>query len=329
MLRLLFYSTASQFAGLAIFFVMVSGCIEDPVHALRVGTNVWPGYEPLYLARSLDYFDDKAIRLVEYSSTSNVLQAFRNNALEAAAVTLDEALLLLAEGHQPKLILIMDISMGGDAVIGQLEIQSLAKLKGKTVGVESTALGAFMLLRAIEQANLQIDDIAIKNVNVDKHESVFNKREVDAVVTFEPVRTRLLEQGANQLFDSSLIPSEIVDVLAIHEEAYLHHRSQIRLLLQSWFKALAYLNKNPIDATTRMASRENISPEAFRLALQGLKYPNLKENIAMLCFSPPNLLKTSEKLAQVMLENRLLPAAANAQSLFGRSNILEELDHSF
>ena len=64
---------------------------ESPI---LLGTNVWPGYEPLYLARSLGYWDDSSVKLVEYSSASQVIRAFRNDAIHIAALTLDEVLLL-------------------------------------------------------------------------------------------------------------------------------------------------------------------------------------------------------------------------------------------
>ena len=55
--------------GAVVLIVLLAcvGCTPDPEPILRVGTNVWPGYEPLYLARDLGYLDE-SIRLVEYSS---------------------------------------------------------------------------------------------------------------------------------------------------------------------------------------------------------------------------------------------------------------------
>ena len=50
--------------------------------ALRIGTNVWIGGEPLYLARELGRFDPAAVQLVEYPSASEVMRAFRNQAID-------------------------------------------------------------------------------------------------------------------------------------------------------------------------------------------------------------------------------------------------------
>jgi len=45
----------------------------------------------------------------------------------------------------------------------------------------------------------------------------FKKRQVDAIVTFEPVKSELLSSGANILFDSHQIPGRIVDVLVVRK----------------------------------------------------------------------------------------------------------------
>ncbi|HET7774857.1 MAG TPA: hypothetical protein VFK74_00655, partial [Azospira sp.] len=83
---------------LAAAAAMVAGCGGQGGPApLRLATNEWPGYEPLHLARENGYWGNAPIRLYELPSTSEVLRAFRNGALDAAAVTGDEALTLLAD----------------------------------------------------------------------------------------------------------------------------------------------------------------------------------------------------------------------------------------
>jgi NitT/TauT family transport system substrate-binding protein len=41
------------------------GCMRQPEAALRIGTNVWIGSEPLYLARDLGHLDSGKVQLVE------------------------------------------------------------------------------------------------------------------------------------------------------------------------------------------------------------------------------------------------------------------------
>ena len=98
-------------------------------------------------------------------------------------------------------------------MLARPELKELKDIKGRRVGVESGALGAYVLARALQIAGLNRTDISVVSIPVPEQEQAFQGRRVDAVVTMEPNRTRLLAQGARQLFDSSQIPGEIVDVL--------------------------------------------------------------------------------------------------------------------
>src|SRR5215472_8140592 len=133
-------------AGVALLFSLV-GCMRQPESALRIGTNVWIGSEPLYLARELGRYDPSTVQLVEYPSASEVLRAFRNQAIDGMVISLDELFGLVVDGLEPRVILVVDVSNGADAVVGRQGMRSMRDLKGKSVAVESGALGAFVLSR--------------------------------------------------------------------------------------------------------------------------------------------------------------------------------------
>ena len=71
-------------------------CSNRLAHEPHVETNIWPGYEPLYLARHDKYLQDDKVHLIKYSSAAQVIQAYRNKLIDAAALTLDEVLLFAA-----------------------------------------------------------------------------------------------------------------------------------------------------------------------------------------------------------------------------------------
>lgn len=83
--------------GALLFALIVMGALiapgsEEPEHPLRVGANVWPGYEPLFLAESLGYYNGQNIEIITFPSSAEVMRAYRNQAIDVAAVTADEAL---------------------------------------------------------------------------------------------------------------------------------------------------------------------------------------------------------------------------------------------
>lgn len=191
--------------------LLLAACTEPRMQTLRIGTNVWTGYEPLYLARELDYLKKGEVDLLEYASASQVLNAYKNGLLDAAAVTLDEAIKLLEGGEDIRVILAMDVSNGADALLGQASLKSIDDLKGKRIGVEHNALGAYFIHRVIELSEIEKQDITIVPLEVHQHERASNEKDIDVIVTFDPVRNTIIQMGGNVLFDSSQISGEIVD----------------------------------------------------------------------------------------------------------------------
>src|SRR5436190_19099410 len=100
----------------AVLVLALGGCAREPETPLRIGTNIWIGSEPLYLARELGRFDPATVQLVEYPSASEVLRAFRNQAIDGMVISLDELFGLAADGLDARVILVVDVSHG--AVVG-------------------------------------------------------------------------------------------------------------------------------------------------------------------------------------------------------------------
>lgn len=286
--------------------VMLLDCSQSPNQPLRVATIPWPGYETLHLAQSLDYFDNQPIRLLHMVNNSQAAMALRNRTADAAMLTLDEVLVLLEDGMDLRVILVMDISSGADVVMARPEIRDLTALRGKRVAVENAAVGALMLDAVLLAAGLTIDDIKLVPKTVNEHLDAYRRHQIDAVVTFEPVRSALLAEGAHVLFDSNQIPGRIIDVMAVRAEVMAEHHSTLKTLVAAHFRALAYQQQHPEDAASRIAPFLGIPAQAVPAQFVGIKIPRLSDNRALLAGTPPELKITATRLANLMLQRHLL-----------------------
>jgi NitT/TauT family transport system substrate-binding protein len=302
---------------LMFIVVVIAGCTKEPQKPLRVGINPWTGYEPFYLAREKGYFDKAPVKLIEHTSASESLRLFRNGDIDAAALTLDETLQLLETGSDFTVVLVIDISHGGDAMLAHPDIKSVKYLKNKRVGCESTALGAYMLTRVLQTADMKPSDVKIVPLASSEMESRF--RDLDAVVTFEPIKTRLLAAGARVLFDSSQIPGEVMDVLVVRNVFAENNPELVRELVKSWFRAIEYLGNNQRNAAEILAKRQKISPRQYLISQRGLRYPDIKENRTMLTGDSPTLLPVAQRLSAFMLENRLIAVAPDVRPILSGS----------
>jgi NitT/TauT family transport system substrate-binding protein len=295
--------------------MLLVSCYRCPDHRLFVGTNINPAHECLYLARSLGYQKTIQARLVELPSASGVLRAFRNRSIDCAAITLDEALLLAAQGQNPKIVLVMNLSHGGDVILAQPEFSTFHQLKGKRIGVESSAMGAYILSRALELGEVPLDEVIIVQLEANEHEAAFRNREIDAIVTSDPVRTHLIKDGALTLFDNALIPNEIIEVLVVREDALATYHQELEELIHSWFQAVDHLNKYPEAAATQMAARTGMSANDLLSAMETLSTPQRQENQQLLGLKDPQFLTILTQLSETMSQRGLLPVPVNAHSL--------------
>ena len=170
---------AGLLACLALVWAL-AGCARESEPTLRIGTNVWIGSEPLYLARELGHLNPKTVQLVEYPSASEVLRAFRNQAIDGMVISLDELFGLAVDGLKPRVILVVDESHGADAVVGRPGMRTMKDLKGKPVAVESGALGAFVLSRALVLSGMQAGDVNVVHMESNEQPGAFDKGLIDA-----------------------------------------------------------------------------------------------------------------------------------------------------
>ena len=293
----------------------LTGCVREPETALRVGTNVWIGSEPLYLARELGRLDPAAVQLVEYPSASEVLRACRNQAIDGMVISLDELFGLAVDGLQPRIILVVDVSHGADVVVGRRGMQTMHDLKGKSVAVESSALGAFVLSRALALNGMQASDVNVVHLESNEQPSAFEKGQVDGAVTFDPYRAQFLQAGAKTLFDSTQIPGEIVDLLAVRATVLEKQPKAVQALLTGWFDAIDYIKREPKDAARRMGIRQQTTGEQFLEAQQGLRVPSREENLRMLGGATPELAVTGRRLMALMVDAKLLRTGLEIEGL--------------
>lgn len=300
----------------SLFASLFTACVQTPQDILRVGFSVWPGYESLFLSRDLGYYNKNSIKLIDYPSNSEIIRAFRNGDLDVATLTIYEALLLSETDPTVRIALILDSSSGADVILAKPEIKTIETLKNLRVGVESGALGAFVLTRALEKTDLTSNDIKVVSLGVSEHEEAFYNGMVDAIVTYEPTRSKLLLSGANLLFDSKEIPGEIIDVLVVRGESITKDSRNIQLLINGYFRALNYLQTNPQNAAQRISPREGLTSSLFLKSLEGIHIPSLQENKDLLGKLDTSSIEKIKRVSHFMQKHKLLRSTIDPSSLF-------------
>jgi NitT/TauT family transport system substrate-binding protein len=314
-------------SGAVLLLASLSGCLSRPKEPLRIGVNAWPPFELLYLAQTRGYFEleNVDVDLVDFSSYTGILRAYHQGNIDGFLATLNEV--QIADNFQdlPAVILAVDYSFGGDALVVRDGIADLKALRGRRIAFEESALGSYELERILEISGLKPDQIVAVSRLPEEAEQDFHKGTVDGVITYEPGLGRLMHSaGARVLFSSRDIPGEIVDVLAMRRVILDQRGDEVRRALRAWFRAVASMNEHPEEAAAEMARRQHVTVGEFLEGMRGARIPDLAENRELLGHgsSPGRLHETAARLGEFLVRRGLTRKSATGPDLI-RADFLD------
>ncbi|MBU0589889.1 MAG: ABC transporter substrate-binding protein [Gammaproteobacteria bacterium] len=300
-------------AGLCPLLWALGGCA--PSRPLVLAGHPWPGYEPMFLGHSMGLFP-QGVNLLATDTVQSTIDSLRQGAADGAMLTLDEVLMLRAQNFPLEVVLVFDVSKGGDVLLARQDIQDPSALKGRRVGAEDSTLGILMLTMVLERAGLSMQDIHPVKVAYASHLSAWESGRLDALVTYEPVAGRLKKAGAHQLLSTRELPDTIIDVLAVMPQAAQTHASALRDALHAHFRALTYMRQNPWDSAYRIAPRLGISAEALVDSLRGLELPDLVGNQRYLSKIDGHLDSVARRVSPILEQAGLIKAPVNTERLY-------------
>ncbi|WP_114417866.1 ABC transporter substrate-binding protein [Marinospirillum perlucidum] len=291
----------------------LTGCQTAP--PLQVASHVWPGYEFLFLARNEGWLDTRLVQLEETQSASESLEALQENRVQAATLTLDELLMGRSRGLPLKAVLIFDVSVGADQVLAKPHLHQLEDLAGKRIGAETSALGNLVLDKTLEAAGLRRDQVEIVE-NAASDPRAWEAGQLDALVTYEPLASRLRKEGAKVLFSSRAFPESIFDLLAVRSDLVDTYSEGLVHLMQSHFRGLEAFRTNPVDTSYRLARRLGVKGQEVIELYRGLQLPDLSANHTYLAAPAERMTLAAQELHRILLASGQVSQPINLQDLF-------------
>jgi NitT/TauT family transport system substrate-binding protein len=279
-----------------------------------VAITSWPGYEYFYLAEQKELAQALGLdlRVKQYSSLADQRLAYVRGDVNVIATTLPEAIALCQEvpARCPLLVLVLDESVGADRLIARVDLATPAALAGQQVGLERTVLAEYLLLRSLEGQSVGVADLKLRFDGPTALVSGLRTGDLDAIVTYSPHDLPLRQdERFHELFSSSQLPGEVVDVLAVDPEVARLRRSALETLVRSWWAAQAYAKANRSEAVAVMAQRQQISPIAFAQSEQGLRFPSAEQQHDLLEENGP-VARAIARMAALLVEaQRIQPDA--------------------
>jgi NitT/TauT family transport system substrate-binding protein len=220
-----------------------------------VGWSVYAGWNPyFYMARSgiLKRWADKygvVIKVQRFDYAAS-LDAFVAKNIDACTMTNMEALdMPAAAGVDSTAVIIGDYSNGNDAVLARDNL-TLAQLAGRPILLVQKTVSEYLLERAMNMNGLDNELGRLKLLNTSDSDIVgafLGNKGNQVAVTWKPLVSEILAQdtGVKELFDSSRIPGEILDLLVVRSEVL--NRSDgsgvrfAKAVTGAWYETMAQL----------------------------------------------------------------------------------------
>lgn len=223
---------------------------------MTLGSTVWIGYGPLFLANELGYYKDLGLNLKMqmFDGGGETQVALAAGHIDGLTTTVDGTMEYFRPDNCFKIVLGLDDSYGGDGVLTTPETTSLKELKGKQVAMDETGVSGFWTQYLLRKEGMSIKDIEVVQMSADEASAAFIAGRVPAAVSWEPNLTFATSQSNGKVLVSSReTPGVIVDVVTLACSYIDQHPEDVKALVTGWYKALDYIKAEPEKSIEIMA----------------------------------------------------------------------------
>ena len=260
--------------------VLLSAAPADaaPKKDFKVCWSIYVGWMPwghLQSSGIMKKWADKygiSVDVVQINDYVESINQYTAGAYDGCAMTNMDALSVPAGGGVDTTALIVgDYSNGNDGIVLKGK-DTLADLKGQKVNLVELSVSHYLLARALEGVKLSEKDLTLVNTSDADIASAYGTPDVTAAVTWNPMLSDLVAApDSTQVFDSSSIPGEIIDVMMVNTATLKENPDFGKALVGAWYELMGIMSspgEAGIAARTEMAKASGTDLAGFDAQLK-------------------------------------------------------------
>ncbi|MCQ4270418.1 MULTISPECIES: ABC transporter substrate-binding protein [Pseudomonas] len=262
-------------AGLCLAAATLLPVAASAAESLKIGTVVWAGYAPFYVADALDLYKkhNLKVQLQFFNDPAMIPSAMAGSALDGGMLTYDQVINSAAKGLAHKVVMPIDFSNGGDAIVAEKSITSVADFKGKKVGFNPLSPSDFLLAYALKTNGLTDKDIQPVNMTPEGIPGAMASGSLPIGVTYEPNVSQILGMPGDKfhvVYSSKDAPGLITDVLVFDEKMIAKKPAAISALILGYLDGLAYIQSHPDEAAKIIGKVLGVDAEEAKAQMSGV-----------------------------------------------------------
>lgn len=261
--------------GMAVALAAASAFAAGPT-SMKIGTVVWIGYGPFYVADALDLYKkyNLKVSLQVFNDPALIPSALASGAVDGAMLTYDQVVGQAAGGKRQKVVMPIDYSNGGDAIVADSSITKVSDFKGKKVGFNPLSPSDFLLSYALKTNGMTDKDINAVSMTPEAVPAAMASGQMPIGVTYEPSLSQILGQGGGKKFkvvySSKNAPGLIADVLVFDDQAIKARPAEITGIMKAYLDGLAYMKAKPDESAKIIGKFMGVTPKEVKEQLSGV-----------------------------------------------------------
>ncbi|MGM0415524.1 MAG: ABC transporter substrate-binding protein [Thermodesulfobacteriota bacterium] len=268
----------------------------------------WVGYQTLCVSADNGELNPDMVEIIRTDSISDSAQLLLKDGVDAAALTLDEVLALREKGVPLSVVLVFNTSAGADLLISRPDITRLSDLKNATIGMEDSVLGYLMLTKILQHGELKRKEVRLRFEIVKQHESLWDNPEIDALITYMPLAENM--RNSNILFDTSMTPEAIIDVLAVRTDRMEQFSTALKHVTEKHFEVVDNLYPHAPETLRGVATCLKAGTEETKRSLSNIKMPGVTYNYELLKNDEElQLVESAKDILEIMHPRMLIKPA--------------------
>lgn len=318
--------------GLMILLLCLSSMSWAAEH-IKLAVVTWVGYGPLYVAKATGGFKKYGldVELVNFTDNAAMVPALYSGSVDVAALTYDQVIGAVGKDLSIKVIMPIDYSAGGDAIVATRNIRSLTDLKGQKIAYAPLSPSDFLLGYALAQAGIDAHEITPVHTSPEGVPAILASGAAPVGVTYEPNVSAILNRGGGKfhvLLSTREAKGIITDVLAVKSDTIIQRPQSIEGLIRAYLDGLAYMQREPDKACAIIARSLGISIQEAKTQLASVYNPQLGEMMDV--FTPSrqtsSFFVSGELIGDILLKQQQIPRKPRIENTFD-ARFIQALQH--
>jgi NitT/TauT family transport system substrate-binding protein len=273
--------------ALSAALVLASSQFAFSADQIRILAPTWLGFAPVHIAGDLGCFagKDLDVSIKFEDDLTNVMAAMARGDIEMQMRSVGEYQGRPRNASTPGIIIgTIDESVGGDGVITDDKIKTVADLKGKVVAAEPNIPSRLLLQMELKQAGLSLKDLQIKDIATADTGAVFVDETITAIATYEPFMSQALKAstrpGARMLVSSKDHRGIIIDAIIVRNDDFKANPDKYAKFLGCIYEAVDFLKAEPAKFADMASKHFGLTAaEVTEIVDSSLSYTTLAESL--------------------------------------------------